>query len=125
MPSPASPTKTNSGLFPVASGTFNDKNYTGEMRRRQVDLTASSSVGFQEEGAFFTPAGQHTAPVCGSCGAALLLRLLSSDEPLSAIDSMRKRRRRCFQISEPHPPAAHTFPLSLSLPLKSTQSASH
>ncbi|KAM7376195.1 hypothetical protein PAMP_005938 [Pampus punctatissimus] len=45
------------------------------------------------------------------------------DEPLGAIDLMRKRRLHCFQISEPHPPAAHTFPLSPPLPLKSLQSA--
>lgn len=61
---------------------------------------------------------QHTALHCRSGGVVLLLRRLSSDEPLSAGYSQRNRRQQCFHISKPHPPDAHTFPLSSISPRK-------
>lgn len=54
---------------------------------------------------------QHAAYVCRSC--AIVLLLLSSDEPLSPNDTMRKRSHCYFHISEPHLPATHTCPLFL------------
>lgn len=82
-----------------------------EMRSRLCDLSASSPVGFWEDTEF-----PPSAPACRPCGIAMLL--LSSHEPLSAIDLVRKRSCRRFQISEPHPPAAYTFPFSFVTPKK-------
>lgn len=98
------------GLFPNTSGVDHIKSYEADMRSGHCDLSYPP-LGVSTNRQRVSTSQQHAAYVCRSC--AIVLLLLSSDEPLSPNDTMRKRSHCYFHISEPHLPTTHTCPLFL------------